>query len=139
MRRSTHIPSIGMPWRGLQTGEFVDRWQILLWNKALLPFFTSKDSKFLKGSNLKTFEGSPKAIKHVVYRFASLPTIFLSCHHCSPLCLSFHLLFLVSSSFIRYIFHELVKKDSLNSAFLPAYFEKWMNDSSNKFIYTSHR
>ena len=88
---------------------------------------------------MKTFEGGPKAINSVVYRFASLPTIFLSCRHCSPLCLSFHLLFLISSSFIRYIFHKLLPKGALNSAFFPAFFEEGMDDSSNNFIYTSHQ
>ena len=52
----------------LHPREFVDRWQIMLWDKAFLPFFTSKDLKFFKGSNLLTFDGGPMAIKRVLYR-----------------------------------------------------------------------
>ena len=70
----------------LKPGEFVDRWRIVLWNQAFLPFFISKtskdskdskDSKFVKGSNLFKFPGGPMAIKCVVYRcvFASPPSI----------------------------------------------------------------
>ena len=51
-----------------QPREFIDRWWILLWDKAFLPFFSSEDSKFVKGFDLKTFKGGPKAIKRVVSR-----------------------------------------------------------------------
>ena len=61
----------------LKLGEFVDRWRIVLWDQAFLPFFTSKtskdskdskDSKFVKGSTLLKFPRGPMAIKCVVYR-----------------------------------------------------------------------
>ena len=81
LRISTHDPSIGMPPVGCCVlGNCVDRWRIVLWDKAFLPFFTSKDLKFFKGSNLPTFEGGPMSIKRVLYRFACYYHIFLHYH-----------------------------------------------------------
>ena len=38
--------------------EFVDRWRILLWEKAFLPFFSpAKGAKFVKGTDLRAFDG----------------------------------------------------------------------------------
>ena len=40
------------------------------------------------------------------------------------------------ASCIRYIYHELIPKQALNSAFLPAYLEEWLDNNSKKFMYT---
>ena len=58
--------------------EFVDRWRILLWKKAFLPFLSStKGTKFVKGTDLRAFDGGEQAIKRVLYRcFIFLIAIF---------------------------------------------------------------
>ena len=48
--------------------EFVDRWRILLWEKAFLPFLSpAKGAKFVKGTDLRAFDGGEQAIKRVLY------------------------------------------------------------------------
>ena len=38
--------------------SFVDRWRILLWDKAFLPFLSlAKGAKFVKGTDLRAFDG----------------------------------------------------------------------------------
>ena len=48
--------------------EFVDRWRILLWKKAFLPFLSpAKGTKFVKGMDLRAFDGGEQAIKRILY------------------------------------------------------------------------
>ena len=49
--------------------EFVDRWRIILWDKAFLSFFNSNGVKFVKSSVLTTFKGGDMAINRVLYRY----------------------------------------------------------------------
>ena len=50
--------------------EFVDRWRILLWEKAFLPIFSpAKGAKFVKGMDLNTFDSGEQAINRILYRY----------------------------------------------------------------------
>ena len=50
--------------------EFVDRWRILLWEKAFLPILSpTQGAKFVKGTDLTTFEAGAKVIKCILYRY----------------------------------------------------------------------
>ena len=57
------------PVRILGPKELVDRWRILLWEKPFLPFLSpTKGAKFVKGTDLRAFDGGEQAIKRVLYR-----------------------------------------------------------------------
>ena len=66
---STRVVDWDSPVRILGPKEFVDRWRILLWEKAFLPFLSlAKGSKFVKETDLRAFDGGEQAIKGVLYK-----------------------------------------------------------------------
>ena len=56
----------------LQPKDYIDKWRILLWDRAFLPLFAAKASpKFMKGMELKKMDGGTKIINCSLYRYSS--------------------------------------------------------------------
>ena len=65
----------------LQPKDYIDKWRILLWDRAFLPLFASKASpKFTKGTELRKMDGGTKIINRCLSRYLSefLLRFFLS-------------------------------------------------------------
>ena len=65
--------------RVLQPKDYIDKWRILLWDRAFLPLFANKASpKFTKGMELRKMDGGSKIINRCLYRyFSKLFLLFL--------------------------------------------------------------
>ena len=63
----------------LQPKDYIDKWRILLWDRAFLPLFASKASpKFTKDTKLRKMDGGSKIINRCLYRyFSKLFLLFL--------------------------------------------------------------
>ena len=54
----------------LQPKDYIDKWRILLWDRAFLPLFASKASpKFTKGTKLRKMDGGSKIINRCLFRY----------------------------------------------------------------------
>ena len=56
----------------LRPKDYIDKWRILLWDRAFLPLFAGKASpKFTKGTKLRKMDGGTKIINRCFYRYSS--------------------------------------------------------------------
>ena len=58
--------------------DYIDRWRILLWDRAFLPFFVAKGNlKFIKGTELRKMDDGKQIIDRVFFRYFLLRTLKL--------------------------------------------------------------
>ena len=54
----------------LRPKDYIDRWRILLWDKAFLPLFVAKDNlKFTKGTELRKMDIGNQIIDRVFFKY----------------------------------------------------------------------
>ena len=54
----------------LQPKDYIDRWRILLWDRAFLPLFVAKGNlKFTKGIELRKMDNGKQIIDRVFFKY----------------------------------------------------------------------
>lgn len=129
----------------LKPSDYVERWRIILWEKAFFSFLHPNiKPPFLKSTRLDNVPSADLAIKRLLYRFVFCFIIFLEFY--SFLILYIFLMFvshvqLLHFHFLlifccRYVKRELMPKNALGHSNCPPFFGAWIQPSSDLCIFT---
>ena len=54
----------------LRPKDYIDKWRILLWDRAFLPLFVAKDNlKFTKGTELRKMDNGNQIIDRIFFKY----------------------------------------------------------------------